>query len=164
MESLVDSVAEGESVAAAPKCAKMRQKSRRKTMKELSKPWKIAVIVLRTLMGLIFIASSVVVLFGAVEPPADMPERAKTFQAGMEATGYMLYLIKVTELLCGILLVSGLYVALSAVIIFPITLNIFLYHVFVLPDGLPVAIFLLAVNLILAYVHRDSYWPLFRRK
>ncbi|MCB1170400.1 MAG: DoxX family protein [Leptospiraceae bacterium] len=133
-------------------------------MKELSKPWKIAVIVLRTLMGLIFIASSVVVLFGAVEPPADMPERAKTFQAGMEATGYMLYLIKVTELLCGILLVSGLYVALSALIIFPITLNIFLYHVFVLPDGLPVAIFLLAVNLILAYVHRDSYRPLFRRK
>lgn len=132
-------------------------------MRNLSKPWKIVVIVLRSLMGLIFIASSVVVLFGLVEPPEDMPERVKTFQAGMEATGYMLYLIKIVELLCGILLVSGLYVALSAVIIFPITLNIFLYHVFVLPDGLPVAIFLLAVNLILAYVHRESYRPLFQR-
>ncbi|MCB1139019.1 MAG: DoxX family protein [Leptospiraceae bacterium] len=132
-------------------------------MRNLSKPLKIVVIVLRSLMGLIFIASSVVVLFGLVEPPEDMPERVKTFQAGMEATGYMLYLIKIVELLCGILLVSGLYVALSAVIIFPITLNIFLYHVFVLPDGLPVAIFLLAVNLILAYVHRESYRPLFQR-
>ncbi|MBU45669.1 MAG: DoxX family protein [Spirochaetaceae bacterium] len=133
-------------------------------MENLSKPWKIVVIVLRTIMGLIFIASAVVVLFGLVEPPTDMPENVQKFQDGMQATGYLLPLIKVTELICGILLVSGFYVALASVIIFPITLNITLYHLFVFEEGLPVALFLLAVNLILAYVNREKYRPLFQRK
>lgn len=133
-------------------------------MSDLSKPLRIVVITLRTLMGLVFIASSVVVLFGIVQPPEDMPARARAFQDGMEATGYLMYLIKVAELLCGLLLVSGFYVALASVMIFPITLNILLYHIFVLPEGLPVAIFLFVVNLILAYVYREKYRPLFQPK
>ncbi len=133
-------------------------------MDQLNKPIKITVIVLRTLMGLIFIASSVVVLAEIVEPPTDLPPKVQTFQDGMEATGYLLYLIKVTELVCGLLLVSGRFVPLASVMIFPITLNIFLYHIFVYTEGLPVAIFLLVVNLVLAYVHRSSYSPLFKAK
>ncbi|MCB1166313.1 MAG: DoxX family protein [Leptospiraceae bacterium] len=133
-------------------------------MENLSKPLKIGAIVLRTLMGLVFVGSSIVVLFNLAEPPADMPERAKTFMAGMTATGYLLYLLKINELISGLLLISGRYVALALVMIFPVTLNIFLYHVFVLPEGLPIAIFLLVANLILAYVYRDKYRPLFESK
>ncbi|MBR30391.1 MAG: DoxX family protein [Spirochaetaceae bacterium] len=125
---------------------------------------KITVIILRTLMGLVFIASAIAVLGGFAKAPPDLPEKVQTFQKGMEATGYLLYLIKITELICGLLLVSGRFVPLASVIFFPITLNIFLYHIFVFPQGLPLAIFLLVVNLVLAYVHREKYRPLFQAK
>ena len=133
-------------------------------METQSKALKITVIVLRSIMGLIYVASAIVVLLDIVEPPADLPARVQTFQDGMEATGYLLYLIKITELVCGLSLISGRYVALSTVMIFPITLNIFLYHVFVYPDGLILAVFLLAVNLLLAYVNGEKYRPLFKSK
>jgi putative oxidoreductase len=70
--------------------------------------------------------------------------------------------VKIIELICGIAFMSGRFVPLAAVLIFPIIVNIFFVHVFLAPEGLPVAIFLVLANSFVAYNHRESYKPLLK--
>lgn len=85
---------------------------------------KIAIIIVRVLLGLIYVMSSIVVLFNLVKAP-EPTGAVKTFMEGMMATKYLLPFIKITELVCGLLLLSGRFVPLATVMIFPVTLNIF---------------------------------------
>lgn len=124
---------------------------------------KIAVIVVRVLMGLIFVSSAIVVLFKLVPVP-PLEGKVKLFNEGIAATGYFMPMLKGIELLCGLALILGRFVPLATLILFSITVNIFIYHVFLMPEGLPVAIFLLAGNFFLAYAHREKYAPLLSSK
>lgn len=69
----------------------------------------------------------------------------------------MMTTIKLVELICAIAFLSGRFVPLAAVVIFPITVNILLFHAFLEPSGLPVSILLLLGNLFLAWNYRDRY-------
>lgn len=124
---------------------------------------KIAVIIIRILMGLLFLFASVVVLFNLMPQP-ELTGNQKVFNEGLKVSVYLMPLIKVTELLCAIAFISGRFVPLATVVIFPITLNIFLYHAFLAPEGMPVAIFLLLGNLFLAYAYRKNYETLLMAK
>ena len=93
-------------------------------------------------------------------PAPEMEGAVGQFMIGVSASGYMLQVVKIFELVCAIALISGRFVPLAAVVIFPITLNVFLFHAFLVPAGLPVAIFLLAANLFVAYANREKYQPL----
>jgi putative oxidoreductase len=125
---------------------------------------KIAMISVRTLVGLLFIAASVVVLFGIVTPPPIPDGPLKTFNEGMAASGYLLTLVKVTELLGGILLVSGRFVPLALLILSPIVINILMVHIFLDRTGLPVAIFLTGAFIFLGYYYRAAFAPLLTPK
>lgn len=120
---------------------------------------KIFTAIVRILMGLIFLASSIVVLFKLVPQP-ELEGGAKLFNQGMEASVYMMPMVKVIELICSIAFISGFYVPLASIVIFPITINIFLFHAFLAPEGMPVAIFLLLANIFLLYYHRKHYLPM----
>jgi putative oxidoreductase len=124
---------------------------------------KIAVIIVRTLMGLLFLFASISVLFNLIPQP-ELTGNVKIFMDGINATGYLLTLIKITELACGIAFVTGFFVPLAAVIIAPVIINIFLFHLFVDSSGLPVAIFLLLGNLLLGYAYRERYRPMLAAK
>lgn len=120
---------------------------------------KIAVIIVRTLMGLLFLFASIVVLFKLIPQP-EQTGNVKIFMDGIVASGYLLTLIKVTELLCGLAFVTGRYVPLASVVIAPVIVNIFLFHTFVDHSGLPVAIFLVVANSFVAYSNWDRYKPI----
>lgn len=124
---------------------------------------KITVLIVRTLMGLLFMFGGAAVLFNLMPQP-ELTGNVKVFMDGINATGYLLPLIKITELVCGIAFVSGRYVALAAVVAAPIIINIFLFHLFVDTSGMPVAIFLVLANALVAYAHRDKYRLLFVSK
>lgn len=124
---------------------------------------KIATIIIRTLIGLLLIMSSVVFLLKLVPQP-ELTGAMKTFNEGLEASGYIMTLVKLIELFCGLAFVTGFYVALANVIIFPIVVNIVLVHAFLAPEGLPIAIALLLGNLFLAYRHKEKYNALFSLK
>ncbi|MCC7261835.1 MAG: DoxX family membrane protein [Candidatus Latescibacteria bacterium] len=124
---------------------------------------KIAVTAVRMLMGLLFLFASITFLF-QLFPKPELTGDMKTFNAGLEASGYLMYLIKVIELVCGIALVSGRFVPLAAVLLAPISVNILCVHLFLAPEGLPVAIFVVLGNLFLAYTYREVYAPLFAAK
>jgi putative oxidoreductase len=124
---------------------------------------KIAVVIIRFLLGLLLLFASIVVLFNLVTPP-PLEGKAKDFMIGVNAAGYLMPLIKVTELLCGLAFVSGYFVPLALVVIAPITINILLYHIFVAPEGLPVAIFMVLANIFLAYANREKFMPILAAK
>jgi uncharacterized membrane protein YphA (DoxX/SURF4 family) len=124
---------------------------------------KIAVIIVRVLMGLLFLSASIVVLFKLVPQP-EQTGNVKIFTDGVNATRYLMPLIKITELLCGIAFVSGRFVPLATVVIAPIIVNIFFFHAFVDTSGLPVSIFLVLANIFLAYAYWDKFKPLLEAK
>lgn len=112
--------------------------------------------IIRILMGLLFLFASITVLANLFPEP-ELTGIKKTFMDGIKASGYLLPLIKITELVCGISFVSGYFVPLAAIVIAPVIVNIFLYHIFVDSTGLPVAIFLIAANGFVAFYHREKY-------
>lgn len=124
---------------------------------------KIAVIIVRVLMGLLYLFASIVVLF-KIAPQPELTGTTKIFMDGVNASGYLLPLIKITELICGISFVTGYFVPLATIVIAPITLNILLFHIFVDTAGLPVAIFLLLANLFVAFANIEKYQPILEAK
>jgi uncharacterized membrane protein YphA (DoxX/SURF4 family) len=120
---------------------------------------KIAVIIIRILVGLMFLFSSVVVLFNLVPQPVVEGD-VKLFNEGLAASGYLVPLLKVIELLCAIAFLSGRFIPLAAVVIFPITVNILLFHAFLAPEGVVLGAFMFLGNLFLAYANRKKYEPI----
>lgn len=124
-------------------------------------------LIARILLGLIFFAGGITGLLNLVPPPPDLPEKLQTFNAGLAASGYFMPLLKLTETICGLLLLSGFYVPLALVILAPIALNIFFVHLFLAPEGLVLAV-IIGVLLIYLAFFAPPYAPvvkqLFRRK
>ena len=124
---------------------------------------KIVMIIVRTLMGLLFLFASVTFFLNLIQPP-PMEGAAKAFNEGLAATGYFFTLLKVTELVCSLLLITGRFVPLALVILSPIIVNIFFYHTVIDRSGLPIAAFLVLANIFLAYCYRDAFKPLLTAK
>ena len=124
-------------------------------------------LIARLLLGFIFFASGLAGLLNLAPPPADLPENMKTFMAGMMATTYFFPLLKGTETICGLLLLSGFYVPLALVVLAPVILNIFLTHAFMAPSGLPLAVVLGGLEIYLAFFaspYKEAIRPIFMRK
>ena len=121
---------------------------------------KIAVIIVRVLMGLMFLFASVT-FFLDLFPQPKLEGDMKTYMDGIN-TVHIMSIVKTIELLCGIAFVSGRFVALAAVMIFPIIINIVLVHAYLVPaDQLLIPILLLLATLFLFYAYRKNYAGLF---
>lgn len=113
---------------------------------------KKVTLIVRLLMGFIFVASGIAFFF-TTPPPMEGP--MGQFFTGMAATGYFFYLLKFTEIICGLFLLSGMFVPLALVVLAPVVLNIFLVHAFMAPDGLIVAVVLGAMEIYLAFFSKE---------
>lgn len=127
------------------------------------KSQRTAATVVRYLMGLIFFVFGLNGLFNFIPTP-PMEGDLGTFMTGLMASGYFFPLLKGTEVVAGILLLSGFYVPLAVAVLGPITLNIFFVHATMEPSGLPMAIFVLLGNLFLAYAYRENFKGIFEKK
>lgn len=125
---------------------------------------KKVTIAVRILLGLIFLFSGISFFF-TTPPPLEGP--MADFFKGMAATHYFFYLLKGSEIACGLMLLSGYFVPLALVVLAPIILNIFFVHSFLVPQGLPLAIVLVIFESYLAFFSPE-YSPtikqLFRAK
>ena len=117
---------------------------------------KIAIIIVRTLIGLMFLFASATYFLNPVPQP-NLTGNVKTFMDGLSASIYIMPVVKIFELLCGLAFVSNRFVALAVVLIFPIALNILLINIFLMPSGLPIVIPLFLGILFLAFAYRENY-------
>lgn len=113
---------------------------------------KYAPTVAGILLGLLFIMSAVVVLFGFAPTP-QIPEGTPMamFMGAFGPTGYMTF-IKVLELLGGILVAIPKTRNLGLLVLGPILVNILAFHVFILKGTMLLDPMLIGICLLAAYL------------
>jgi putative oxidoreductase len=122
----------------------------------------IAKVILRSLLGLIFLVFGLNFFLHFIPNPPE-PAPAADFLGALFRSGYFLPLIGATQVIAGALLLTGIMVPFALALIAPVVVNIFLFHVFLAPAGLPVALVVVVFEVILAWMHRAAFAPLFSR-
>lgn len=117
--------------------------------------------VARVLLGLVFFVFGLNGFLSFIPAPTEpMPEAAVKLGTAFMESGYLFQLIKGTEVLAGLLLLSNRFVPLALVLLAPVVVNIVAFHVFLLPSGLGLSLVLVALTLYLAWTYRHVYAPL----
>src|SRR5689334_17614856 len=113
----------------------------------------------RSALGLIFVVGPLATALHLAPEPA-LPSNAADFMAALSRTGYMLPLLWSTEILGGVLLLSGFMVPLGLVMLAPVVVNIAAFHLFLAPAASPPALLVCTLELVLAWQYRASFVPL----
>jgi putative oxidoreductase len=121
---------------------------------------KITTLIVRILIGALLLFAFLSYFFKFGEQP-ELVGDMKTVMTGFMATKYVLPLAKSVELICGLSFVTGKFMKISSLILVPITLNILLINVFLMPEGIPIAAALFIGNLFLIFRNWNSYKGLF---
>ena len=111
----------------------------------------------RLLLGTVFLVFGLNFFFQFAPMPA-MPAPAGAFMNALFGSGYLMQLVHLIEIVAGVLLISNRFVPLALTVLAPIVVNIVAFHAFLAPGGLPIALFVLALEIFLA----RAYWNVFR--
>lgn len=128
-------------------------------MANTKKAWGL--VVARTLLGgclLLFGLNQFHGLLGATQLNGE----ALDFIQALQNTGYLFYVIKGVEVIGGCLLLSGIFVPLANLILFPILLNILLFHIFLEPRGIIVAVVMAACSIVIFWYYKKIFLLLLR--
>jgi uncharacterized membrane protein YphA (DoxX/SURF4 family) len=122
---------------------------------------KIAVLVARILLGLLFVFSGVFAFIPFTPPP--QPGLAGQFQDVFFASHWVKF-VEVVELIVGILLLVNRYVPLALVALAAVLANILFYHLAMQPQTLPIPLIAVALWFLVAWRYRASFAPLLAAK
>ena len=122
---------------------------------------KIATIIVRSLLGLIFVVfgSNMFLHFIPMPPPPAGP--AGDFMTALFVSHH-LYLVGALQVAGGVLLLTGRWVPLGLTVLGPVIVNILSFHVLMAPAGLPLAMVVSALALFLLWCHRENFAGLVR--
>ena len=121
---------------------------------------RIATIIIRSLIGLLLLFASIS-YFLHLFPEPPLAGNMKIFNDGLKASGYLIPLVKTIELICGLSFIIGKFNKITFILLMPISVNIICTHIFLAPEGIPVAAFLFLGNVFLLFTKWDSYKGLF---
>jgi uncharacterized membrane protein YphA (DoxX/SURF4 family) len=116
---------------------------------------KIVGIIVRVLLGLAFVVFGLngFLQFMKMPPPQGM---AGDFIKAMFVSHYF-YVVAGLQVLGGLLLVIGRFVPLGLTLLGPVVVNILLFHIFLEPTGLPMAIVFSVLTLIVLWNNRAAF-------
>jgi uncharacterized membrane protein YphA (DoxX/SURF4 family) len=114
----------------------------------------------RVLLGLMFVVFGLNGFFQFIPLPPHEGAAAE-FMGGLAAAGYFFPLLKITEIAVGVALLANRFVPLALVVLAPITVNIVAFHSLA-PEGLPVALIIVGLQLGVAWHHRATFGPLLK--
>ena len=113
-------------------------------------------LIARILLGLLFAAGGIVALL-QLGPQPELEGAAADFMDGLMGSGYFWPFLKIVEIVAGIMLLTGIGVPLALLLLAPIVANIVLFHVFLEPGDIAIALVALVLGLYLAYAYRGSF-------
>jgi len=121
---------------------------------------KIAALIARILLGLIFVVFGLngFLNFLSMGP---MPTGLAGQFIGALFQSHFYYVVAAVQIVSGVLLLVNRFVPLALVLLGAVIVNILLYHVFMNPSGLPLAIFVAILWLIVFYRHRQYFSGVF---
>jgi putative oxidoreductase len=119
---------------------------------------KTTVLISRLLLGFLYFIFGLDYFIHFLPQPELHTGAAGAFKAGLYATGYFYPMQKVIQLVGGLSLLTNRYAPFSAVVLFPISLNVFLFHTVLVPSGWYMGVLLLLPNLLLAF----GWWKYYK--
>jgi len=117
---------------------------------------KVATIVARVLLGLIFVVFGSNIFLHFIPMPPLPATLAGDFSKALMQSHYI-YVVGLLQVLGGLLLLIGRYVPLGLTLLGPVIVNILLFHIFLDPSGLPMAIIVAVLALFLLWRHRTNF-------
>jgi uncharacterized membrane protein YphA (DoxX/SURF4 family) len=123
---------------------------------------KYLVVTLRTVFGLLFMLSGVSGLWMGTHglegvPPDLLPMNQTLWNIGV------FEMIKVTETIAGLMLVTGFLPALAVIFLAPIAVGIVIVNALTFPSAVIVGVVICAIEMYFGYVYWDKYKALFMR-
>ena len=97
------------------------------------------------------------------EPPPIAPQAQPLWDAIIES-GYIMPAVIAVYGIAGVAFLCDRFAALAAILLVPVSLNIFLFHLFLNPSSIPFATTFLLCNAVLLYIHWGAYSHLLERE
>src|SRR5438034_11451343 len=123
---------------------------------------KIATVIVRVLLGLMFVVFGSNIFLHFIPMPPLPATLAGDFSKALMQSHYI-YVIGLLQVAGGLLLLIGRYVPLGLTLLGPVIVNILLFHIFLEPSGLPMAIVVAALALFLLWSYRSNFAGLVKR-
>jgi putative oxidoreductase len=123
---------------------------------------KIAVLIARILLGLIFVFFGVNGYLNFLHAP--MPTGQAGQYVGVLAGTFYMYFVSLVQLVGGVILLSGQFIPLALVLLGPVLVNILLFHISFQPAGLPPGVVCSILWLIIFFGYRRAFAGIFAQK
>jgi uncharacterized membrane protein YphA (DoxX/SURF4 family) len=123
---------------------------------------KIAVLVARILLGLMFVVFGLNGFLNFLHMP--MPNGVAGQYMGALFVSHYLAVVLLVEVVGGVLLLSGQFVPLALVILGPVIFNILLFHSTMAPSGLPPALVAAILWFVIFSGQRQAFAGIFAQK
>src|SRR5438552_13665689 len=117
---------------------------------------KIATIIVRVLLGLVFVVFGSNIFLHFIPMPPPPATLAGDFSKALMQSHYI-YVVGMLQVGGGLLLLTGRYVPLALTLLGPVIVNILLFHIFLDPSGLPMAVIVAALALFLLWRYRTNF-------
>ena len=118
----------------------------------------------RILLGFIYLVFGLDYFFHFIPYEPQHTGRVAAFKAALMGVGYFYPMIKSIQIVGGLSLLINQYAPFFAVVLFPISLNVLLYHSILVPSGWLMGVLLIVPNLFLGYAYRKYYSGMFVKK
>jgi uncharacterized membrane protein YphA (DoxX/SURF4 family) len=133
------------------------------TPQEIKPKGRIAPMIVRILLGLMFLMFGLDGFLNFIPKPKEMPPEIVTVTGGLMKGGYMT-VVAGTEIIVAVLLLTNLFVPLALALLAPIVVGILTFHVAVAPQTIGPGIVVLLMELYLAWAYRGAFRPMLRAK
>jgi putative oxidoreductase len=111
----------------------------------------------QALLGLIFFVFGLNGFLHFLAEP-EVSGDAATYMGGLAATGFFFPVLKAVEVVGGFLLLIRKFPALALVLLAPVVVHVFLFHAYLAPEGLVMAVPILLIEAYLGFgVYRDRF-------
>ena len=125
---------------------------------------KVTVLISRLLLGFIYLVFGLDYFFHFIPYVPHHTGPAQELIAGLMGTGYIYPMQKCIQIAGGLSLMFNRYAPFFSVVLFPISLNVLLFHTILVPSGWYMGVILMVPNLLLGWGYRKYYKGLFTAK
>ena len=125
---------------------------------------KTVITISRIILGFIYLVFGLDYFFHFIPYEPNHTGKVAAFKAALMSVGYFYPMIKSIQIVGGLSLLLNRYAPFFVVVLFPISVNVFLYHTILVPSGWLMGVLLIVPNLFLGYAYRNYYRGMFVRK
>jgi uncharacterized membrane protein YphA (DoxX/SURF4 family) len=117
---------------------------------------KIATVIARSLLGLIFVVFGLNMFLNFIPMPPPPEGPAREFMTALFMSHYV-YVVGALQVVGGLILLVGRWMPLGLTLLGPVIVNIVCFHVLMAPAGLPMALVVSFLALFLLWRYREHF-------